>query len=74
MSAAIHIGRLRASLNFYPVANPPRESRFRLDVRVFHKPSLEFTFNHEVCISKSAIHISTDDATAGENVVRPIGV
>ena len=48
MSCAIHVGRLRARLDFDAVADPPRESRLGFDVGVLNESSFVLAYTTKI--------------------------
>ncbi len=61
---AIHVGRLRAGLHFYAIADAAREAGLGLDIGVLDKARLELAFHHNVGLGERAFRIAPLHAAA----------
>ena len=67
---AIHIGRLRAGLNFDAVADAACEARLGLDVGVLDETRLEGAFDDDIGGRERRHRVAARDAPAGQDVAR----
>src|SRR5215471_534730 len=65
----VHIRRLRTRLNFNRVADSSRKSRLGFNVGVLNKSSLELSFDHEVRLLQSLLHISANNSSPYEDIL-----
>src|SRR5579864_4811806 len=65
---AIHVGRLRARLNFDAIADAPREARFRFYISVLDEAGLVFVFNDHIRLGQRALDIAANNASSCEHV------
>src|SRR5205807_5356257 len=65
---AIHVGRLRARLNFDAVSDAPREARFRFNISVLDEAGLVFVFNDYIRLGQRALDIASNNASSCEHV------
>ena len=66
----IHIGRLRAGLNFDAVADAACEARLGLDVGVLDEARLESAFDDDIGGRERRHRVAARDAPAGQDVAR----
>ena len=66
--AAIHIGRLRAGLNFHSVTDSPSEPRLGFYVGVFHKSRVISTFCYDVGLGQSLVDVPSHNPSAHQNI------
>ena len=71
---AIHIGRLRASLNLDLVADTSCETRLRFDVGVLDEAGFEFAFHDGVGLGQRFFYIAPHHASADQHVLRAMGM
>ena len=65
---AIHIGRLRAGLDFDAVADAAREAGLRLDIGVLDEAGLERALDDDVGRRERRRDVAARDAAAGQNI------
>src|SRR5438309_9946822 len=67
---AIHVGRLRARLNFDAVSDAPREARFRFNISVLDEAGLVFVSNDDIRVAQRPLDLASSHSSTLERASR----